>query len=102
MLPILLSASLVITIPLCICTGESQEHEFTDQCNWTIFHRAYYLFNNVLINIFKKILFIHERHKERQREAEGEAGFMQEARHGTGSRVSRITPSTEGCAKPLS
>ena len=33
---------------------------------------------------------------------EGEAGSMQEARHGTPSRVSRIMPWTEVCAKPLS
>ena len=47
------------------------------------------------------------RHTEREREeeetqAEGEAGSMQGARHGTRSRVSRITPWAEGGAKPLS
>ena len=51
-------------------------------------------------------LFIHERHTEREREAEtwakGEAGSMQEAQHETQSPVSRITPWTEGGTKLLS
>ena len=53
---------------------------------------------------FLKILFIHERHRERRAEtqAEGEAGSMQGARHGTQSRVSRIRPWAEGGTKPLS
>ena len=33
-------------------------------------------------------------------QAEGESGSMQGARHGTGSRVSRIMPWAEGNAKP--
>ena len=33
---------------------------------------------------FLKILFIHERYREKQTQAEGEAGFMQEARRGVG------------------
>ena len=37
-----------------------------------------------------------------QRVAEEEAGFMQGARHGTRSWVSRIPPWDEGGAKPLS
>ena len=56
--------------------------------------------------IFKNILylFIHERYTEREAEiqAEGEAGFMQGARHGTRSQNSRVTPWAEGGAKPLS
>ena len=51
-------------------------------------------------------LFIHERYREREREAEtqaeGEAGSMQGAACGTWSWYSRITPSAEGGAKPLS
>ena len=49
---------------------------------------------------FKNILFIHERHIEREREAEtkaeGEAGYMQEAQCGTRFRDSRITLWAEG------
>ena len=45
-------------------------------------------------------LFIYDRHTVREREAEtqaeGEAGSMQGARHGTRSRVSRTTPWAEG------
>ena len=53
-------------------------------------------------------LFIHERQRKREREreaeiqAEGETGSMQGALRGTQSRVSRITPRAEDCAKPLS
>ena len=49
---------------------------------------------------FFKILFIYEKHTQREAEtqAEREAGSMQGARCGTRSRVSR----TEGGAKPLS
>ena len=53
-------------------------------------------------------LFIHERQTEREREreaetqAEGEAGSMQRAQRGTGSRISRIRSWAEGGAKPLS
>ena len=54
----------------------------------------------VLDLFFFKILFIRERHRER--EAEGEVGSMQGARRGTRSRVSRITPWAEGGAKLLS
>ena len=58
----------------------------------------------IVVLIFFKILFIHERHREREAEtqAEGEAGSMQGAQSGTQSRISRITPWTEGGAKPLS
>ena len=41
--------------------------------------------------------------RERGRDlAEGEAGSMEGAQHGTRSWVSRITPGAEGGAKPLS
>ena len=48
--------------------------------------------------IFKKILFTHESHRERDAEtqAEGEAGSLQEALHGTRSQVSRIMLWAEG------
>ena len=53
----------------------------------------------IFICIFLKILFIETEGAETQ--AEGEAGFIQEARRGTRSRVPRITPQAEGGAKPL-
>ena len=40
--------------------------------------------------------------REAETQAEGEAGSMQEARCGTRSRDSRITPWAKGSAKPLS
>ena len=40
--------------------------------------------------------------REAETQAEGEAGSMQGAQHGTRSWVSRITPQAEGSAKPLS
>ena len=40
--------------------------------------------------------------REAETQAEGEAGSMQEARHGNPSWVSRITPWAEGGAKPPS
>ena len=40
--------------------------------------------------------------REAETRAEGEAGSMQGARHGAGSRVSRIRPWAAGGAKPLS
>ena len=43
-----------------------------------------------------------QREREAETQAEGEAGSMQGARHGTQSRVSRIRPWAEGGAKPLS
>ena len=43
-----------------------------------------------------------EREGEAETQAEGEAGFMQGARHGTQSQDSRIMPWAEGGAKPLS
>ena len=43
-----------------------------------------------------------EREREVETQAEGEAGSMQGAWHGIQSQVSRITPWTEGGAKPLS
>ena len=53
---------------------------------------------------FFKDLFIYsfrENEREAETQAEGEAGSMQEARCGTRSRVSRITPRAAGGAKPL-
>ena len=61
-----------------------------------------------LFFFFKDVicLFMHENTQRREREAEtqaeGEAGFMQGASRGTGSRVSRITSWAAGGAKPLS
>ena len=47
--------------------------------------------------------YLFMRHTEKaETQAEGEAGSMQGARRGTRSRVSRVTPWTEGGAKPLS
>ena len=48
--------------------------------------------------------FTHERERQREAEtqAEGEAGLMQVAQHGTRSWVSKIMPGAEGHAKPLS
>ena len=43
-----------------------------------------------------------ERGREAETQAEGEAGSMQGARHGTQSQVSRIRPWAKGGAKPLS
>ena len=43
-----------------------------------------------------------EREREAETQAEGEAGPMQGARHGTPSPVSRVTPWAEGGAKMLS
>ena len=49
---------------------------------------------------FKDFIYLFMRDREIQ--AEGEAGSMQGACRGTRSQVSRITPWTEGGAKPLS
>ena len=46
--------------------------------------------------------FMRDRGGWAETQAEGEAGSMQGARRGTGSRVPRITPWAEGSAKPLS
>ena len=43
-----------------------------------------------------------QRDREADTQAEGEAGSMQGARHGTPSPVSRITLQAEGSVKPLS
>ena len=45
---------------------------------------------------------MRDTHRERQTQAEGEAGSVQGAWGGTRFRVSRITPWAEGSAKPLS
>ena len=39
--------------------------------------------------------------REKETQAEGEAGSVQGAQHGTRSRVSRITPQAEGGTKLL-
>ena len=63
---------------------------------------------NAIMSVYRKEFFfrdfIHERQRERERQtqAEGEAGSMQEARHGTRSRIPRIMPWVEGGTKPLS
>ena len=46
-------------------------------------------------------IYREEREREAETQAEGEAGSMQGAQHGTPSRVSRITPQAAGGAKPL-
>ena len=50
--------------------------------------------------LFKDYIYLFMRHREREREAEtqaeGEAGSMQGAQSGTGSRDPRIMPWTEG------
>ena len=55
-----------------------------------------------LFLFFKDFTCLLMREREAETQAEGEAGSMQGARHGTGSRVSRITPWAEGGTKPLS
>ena len=60
---------------------------------------TFWFFVIIYISFFFKILFIYS--WQREREAEGEAGSMQGARHETRSQVSRITPWAEGGAKPL-
>ena len=45
---------------------------------------------------------MRDRERGAETQAEGEAGPMQGAQHGTGSRVSRIRPWAEGGDKPLS
>ena len=47
-------------------------------------------------------LFMRDRERGAETQAEGEAGSMQGAQHGTRSQVSRIRPWAEGSAKPLS
>ena len=66
-----------------------------------------YLSSHDSFFFFLKILFIYSceyterRKREAVTQAEGEAGPMQGARHGTLSQVSRIRPWAEGGAKPL-
>ena len=50
---------------------------------------------------FKDLFNYSFSESERGRDTEGEAGSMQEARCGTRSRVSRITPWAAGGAIPL-
>ena len=55
--------------------------------------------------LFKKdfiYLFMQDTQREAETQAEGEAGSLQETRHGTRSRVSRFRTWAEGGAKPLS
>ena len=47
---------------------------------------------------FRFYLFMRDTAQEREAETQGEAGFMQGARHGTQSWVSRITTWAEGGA----
>ena len=57
-----------------------------------------WLTSHLSVGFFLKILFIHERHRERGRDtqAEGEASSTQGACHGTQSGDSRIMPWAEG------
>ena len=70
-----------------------------------IFISVFKAFHNLIpiyFLFFKFYLFIHrDREREAETQAEGEAGIIQRARHGTQSRVSRITPWAAGGAKPL-
>ena len=66
------------------------------------------IFTNIFIFIYLFIfkdfgyLFIEtQRERQAETQAEGEAGSTQEARCGTRSRVSRITPQAAGGVKPL-
>ena len=61
--------------------------------------------NGIIRKLFKNFTYLFMRNterRERERQAEGEAGSMQGARRRTGSRVSRIIPWAKGSAKPLS
>ena len=51
---------------------------------------------NLLYLFFFKILFIHERERELETQAEGEAGSMPGTQRGTRSRDSRIAPWAKG------
>ena len=64
-------------------------------------HAFIHSFIVCLFIILKDFFIERERERERGRDTEGEAGSMQGARCGTGSRVSRITPQAAGGAKPL-
>ena len=70
------------------------------KCHFFFFKDFIYLFMTDTHRLRER-----ERDKENEREAgtqaEGEAGSMQGAWHGTPFRVPRITPCTEGGAKPL-
>ena len=50
----------------------------------------------------KDFIYLFEKQREAETQAEGEAGSMLEAWHGTRSQVSGITPWAEGGSKPLS
>ena len=67
---------------------------------WFVIRIIFYFI--LFILFYFKILFIHDREREAETQAEGEAGSMQEAWCGTRSRVPRITPQAKGGAKPLS
>ena len=62
------------------------------------------LFNSGIDFFLRFYLFIHERprEKETQAQAVGEAGSMRGIRRGTRSQVSRFTPWAESSTKPLS
>ena len=73
-------------------------------CKWCVKLLYYYYFTLRDFFFFMIYLFIHsfrENEREAETQAEGEAGSMQEARCGTGSQVSRITPQAAGGAKLL-
>ena len=74
-------------------------------CPLSVFFRemSIHVFCPFLFLFFLRFyLFARGTERERQTEAEGEAGSMQGAQHGTQSWVSRITPWAEGGPKPLS
>ena len=75
---------------------------WVQMCNNLYFHNKWHLKEMVFIYLLKFYLFIHrDTEREAETQAEGEAGSMQRARHGTRSRVSRITPWAAGGAKLL-
>ena len=76
----------VLVDPLYIFLGEMSMHVL---CHFFFFFLIIYL-------------LVRETEREAETQAKGEAGSTQGARCGTWSRVSRITPWTEGGTKPLS
>ena len=80
-------------------TGKILFHQFKSRTILQKEHseRSFQTWGSYNLNFFLRFyFFIHET------QAEGEIGSMQEAWHGTRSRVSRITPWVEGGTKPLS
>ena len=60
-----------------------------------------YIWDDFLKKIFIYLFIETQREIEAETQAEGKADSMLGAQHGTQSRVSGITPWTEGGAKPL-